>query len=210
MPRERERESSRIWHDLSFLFAMRALVFALLLLAGCAPPPEPSAQRRDPVPPAPSSLTVPGIAYAVHQAVNRAREQYGLPPLQHDAALALIALGHSADMAQRGYFAHADPEGREAGARTRAAGYRYRYLGENLFAGTLYSQTSVRIAGGRRDVFYRWHTPDGLAEEVVRGWLESPGHRRNLLSARYTHEGIGVAFGENAVVLVTQKLSEPR
>jgi uncharacterized protein YkwD len=182
----------------------------LTVVAGCVPLPAPSAQLRDPVPPAPSNLTMSGIAFRVHQAVNRAREQRCLGPLHLDPALSEIALGHSADMARRGYFAHADPEERQAGGRAREAGYRYRYLGENLFAGTLYSQTSVRVVGGQRDVFYRWYTPEDLADEVVRGWLESPGHRRNLLSAQYTHEGIGVAFGENGTVLVTQKLSEPR
>ena len=76
--------------------------------------------------------------------------------------------------------------------------------------GTLYSQVTARIVDGRRNVFYRWYTPEELAGEVVRAWLDSPGHRDNLLAPRYTHEGIGVAFGEDGMVFVTQNLSEPR
>ena len=190
---------------------MRLSALLLVLsIAGCMPPPPSAAQPRDAVPPPPVTVTPAGIAARVHRAVNEARAERGLARLTYDGALEALAHGHSADMAARGYFAHADPRGLRAGERARDAGYRYQHLGENLFMSTLYSQTTARVVDGRRDVFYRWYTPSELAEETVRAWLESPGHRANLLSQRYTHEGIGVAFGENGTVLITQNLSEPR
>ena len=185
------------------------LLFALSL-AGCLPPPSPVAQPSGAVPPPPVTVTPEGIAAHVHRAVNDARAGRGLARLTYDGALEALAHGHSADMAARGYFAHADSRGNRAGERARDADYRYQHLGENLFMSTLYSQTTTRVVDGRRDVFYRWYTPAELAEEAVQAWLESPGHRANLLSQRYTHEGIGVAFGEDGTVLVTQNLSEPR
>ena len=190
---------------------MRLLILAALLaIAGCMSPPNAPAPPRAPVPPPPVTVTPAGIALYVHRATNRARTARNLSALAYDDALESLAHGHSADMAGRGYFAHADPRGNRAGERARAAGYRYQHLGENLFQGTLYSQTSTRIVGGRQDVFYRWYLPDELAEEIVQAWLDSPGHRTNLLSPRYTHEGIGVAFAPDGHVLVTQNLSEPR
>ena len=190
---------------------MRLSTIAVLaLVAGCLPTPAPPAAPREAVPPPPVTTTPQSIAVDVHRAVNRARTARGLSPLAYDGALEALALGHSADMAARAYFAHADPEGKQAGERARDAEYRYQHFGENLFMGTLYSQVTARIVDGRRNVFYRWYTPEELAGEVVRAWLDSPGHRDNLLAPRYTHEGIGVAFGEDGMVFVTQNLSEPR
>jgi len=88
------------------------------------------------------------------------------PRLQWNPLLAKTAQRHSESMAAEGYFDHVDSQGRTVGARARAAGYRYRVVGENL-------------AAGHRSI-----------EEAIRGWLLSASHCRNLIDPRFTEFGI--------------------
>ena len=110
--------------------------------------------------------------------VNAERTQRGLPALRRDRDLADAARGHSADMVRRDYFAHTSPTGETFKDRVRAAGY-----GEPG-------------AGWRAGENLGWGTgPRAAPEELVKAWLESPGHRRILLSSQYRELGIGVAGG---------------
>lgn len=105
---------------------------------------------------------------AVVRLTNQARARNGCRPLVHDPRLHTAAERHSADMVAKGYFEHTGRDGRSAGDRIRAAGFPpARSWGEN-------------IAMGQRS-----------ASEVVRGWLNSPGHRRNIMYCSYTHIGVG-------------------
>ncbi|WP_261575020.1 CAP domain-containing protein [Frankia gtarii] len=101
--------------------------------------------------------------------VERGRE--GLAPLAVDARLAAAAEGHCRDMAARGFFAHTSPDGRTVSDRVTDLGYRYARVAENIAAG----QTT--------------------AEEVVAGWMQSPGHRANILIPQLRQIGIGHATG---------------
>ncbi len=101
--------------------------------------------------------------------VERGRE--GLAPLAVDARLAAAAEGHSRDMAARGFFAHTSPDGRTVSDRVTDLGYRYARVAENIAAG----QTT--------------------AEEVVAGWMQSPGHRANILIPQLRQIGVGRATG---------------
>lgn len=92
-------------------------------------------------------------------------------PLKLSPALGRAALAHSLDMATRDYFDHTAPEGSTPASRATRAGYAWRVVGENIAAGVA--------------------TP----EEVVAGWLQSPGHCQNLMDPRFTD--MGVAYGVN-------------
>ena len=85
-----------------------------------------------------------------------------------------VALGHAADMADHDYFEHADLEGRTPADRVRAAGYREKLVGENI----AYGPTSV--------------------EEVVQGWVDSPGHCENIMDPRFSEMGIAMASGRSS------------
>lgn len=89
-------------------------------------------------------------------------------PLESAAAL------HARDMATRDYFAHRGKDGREPRDRVRGAGYAARLTGENIAFGA------------------------ESAEEVVAGWLDSPGHCANIMDGRFRHTGIGIATGREA------------
>ena len=111
---------------------------------------------------------------------NAARVEHGLVPLTAEPRLAEAARRHNDDMVARGFFAHESPEGGTVADRVRATGYGYRLVAEN-------------IAAGQR-------TP----AEVVQGWLDSPGHRRNILTAEARHLGVALAQGGTYGTMWTQ------
>ncbi|WP_431991907.1 CAP domain-containing protein [Streptomyces albogriseolus] len=128
-------------------------------------------------------LTPEGLdrtAAEVVELTNRERTRAGLRPLSRDPLLTTAAQAHSADMVARGFYAHTAPDGGKPWDRAAAAGSRCRTVGEN-------------IACGQRS-----------AAEVVRGWMNSPGHRANILKPEFTHIGVGFAGGGRAGTYWTQ------
>ncbi|MFF0200473.1 CAP domain-containing protein [Streptomyces sp. NPDC005017] len=111
---------------------------------------------------------------------NRERASAGLPPLAADPLLTRAAQAHSADMVARDFYSHTSPEGSGPRDRAVAVGAVRRSTGEN-------------IACGQRS-----------AAEVVTGWMNSPGHRANILRPEFTHIGIGFAGGGRAGTYWTQ------
>jgi uncharacterized protein YkwD len=101
--------------------------------------------------------------------VNAARAGAGCAAVSPDPGLTAVARAHSADMRDRGYFAHVDPDGRDPFDRAAAAGVAAR--AENIAAGQ----------------------PDAAA--VMAAWMDSPGHRRNILDCSLDSLGVGVATG---------------
>jgi len=111
-----------------------------------------------------------GTADFVQQVLNltnQFRAQNGLAPLRLNAELNAAALAHSKDMALKDYFSHTGKNGSSPGDRLKAVGYESQAWGENIAAG--------------------YSTP----EQVVQGWINSPGHRANLLNRSYTELGVG-------------------
>ncbi|GAQ54071.1 CAP domain-containing protein [Streptomyces acidiscabies] len=107
----------------------------------------------------------------VLELTNRERIRAGLGPLAADGPLARAARAYCVDMAARAFYSHTSPEGTQPWDRAKAAGSVKRSIGEN-------------IACGQRS-----------AAEVVEGWMNSPGHRANILKADFTHLGVGFAGG---------------
>ena len=107
------------------------------------------------------------IEKAVLTLTNAERQKAGLQPLQMDDKLMDSARQKSADMATNHYFSHTSPTYGSPFDQMKANGITYRAAAEN-------------IAQGQRS-----------AEEVVTGWMNSPGHRQNILTPGYTHIGIG-------------------
>ncbi|GAA4081050.1 sigma-70 family RNA polymerase sigma factor [Streptomyces shaanxiensis] len=103
--------------------------------------------------------------------VNKERSAAGCGPLAEDALLNKAAQGHSADMAARGFFDHTNPDGEDPGQRITEAGYRWSTYGEN-------------IAQGQQ-------TP----EAVMESWMNSPGHRANILNCSFKDIGVGIHDG---------------
>ncbi|KAA9030613.1 CAP domain-containing protein [Niallia endozanthoxylica] len=98
---------------------------------------------------------------------NQERAKNGLAPLQVDTELSKVAREKSLDMANKGYFSHTSPTYGSPFDMMKQFGISYRAAGEN-------------IAMGQRS-----------PEEVVQAWMNSEGHRKNILSANFTHIGVG-------------------
>ncbi|EKX63886.1 CAP domain-containing protein [Streptomyces ipomoeae] len=111
---------------------------------------------------------------------NAERAAAGLRPLSSDRLLTSAAQAHSTDMVARNFYSHTSPDGSEPWHRAAAAGSTRRSIGEN-------------IACGQRS-----------AAEVVLGWMNSPGHRANILKPDFTHMGVGFAGGGAAGTYWTQ------
>ncbi|RDI95754.1 CAP domain-containing protein [Meiothermus sp. QL-1] len=121
---------------------------------------------------------------------NEARQAQGLGPLVWDALAHRAALHHAQDMLKRNYFAHRSPEGQGPAERLQRAGVLEVAVGENLaqFAG--YPEAEV-------------------PRRALEGWLESPGHRANLLNPRFTHLGVGLVREGRRVVVVQNFVARP-
>lgn len=104
------------------------------------------------------------------EATNKARA--GKSPLAINDALTRAAQNKADDMVKRGYFAHTTPYGKSPWEWVKEAGYDYENAGENL---------AVNF---------------DTAQGVVKGWINSPSHKKNLMSDTYTEVGIGIAIGE--------------
>jgi uncharacterized protein YkwD len=102
----------------------------------------------------------------VLELVNAERAKNGLPRLNLDPTLCQAARWLAEDMARRDCFSHTDGLGRTVAERLRALGYRYRSAGENIARG------------------------QATADEVVKGWLRSTGHRSNILSPEFREVGL--------------------
>ncbi|MCX4759303.1 CAP domain-containing protein [Kitasatospora purpeofusca] len=142
-----------------------------------APTAAPSTAKPSPTAPRPTATTAPGgssnssFAQQVADLVNTQRSQAGCGPLTVDPKLTTAAQVHSDDMADRNFFDHASPEGRHADYRIEAAGYRWSSWGEN-------------IARGQKD-----------PAAVMESWMNSPGHRANILNCSFKQIGVGVRTG---------------
>ena len=154
---------------------LSAVVLALTACAAGVQYPAPSGGGSAPESPA----TQADRAQEVARLVNAHRARIGCPPLAWDALAAQAAQRHTEDMVRRNYFDHASPEGQNVGERLRAQGASWRAVAENI----AYGQET--------------------AAEVVRGWLNSAGHRRNIENCTYTRQGVGYARGRWTHVFYT-------
>jgi uncharacterized protein YkwD len=127
---------------------------------------------------APEAATLAAVHAATVCLVNAERIDRGLPRLTENARLATAARRYAGDMVAGGYFSHTGRDGSDFVMRLRRVGYipagRAWSAGENLAWGT----------GAL-----------GTPAAIVRAWMNSPGHRANVLDARFREVGLGIALG---------------
>ncbi len=118
--------------------------------------------------------------------INRVRQN--LESLETNPLLEFAAEEKAKDMALKGYFSHVGPEGKTPWQWLGEAGYEYSYAGENLAVNFIDSQ------------------------DVVNAWMNSEGHRANILNGKYTEIGIGTATGTykgRETVFIAQYFGKP-
>jgi uncharacterized protein YkwD len=111
--------------------------------------------------------------------VNVERAKVGCGAVHRDSRLDAAAQGHSADMAARGFFDHTTPEGKDPWERARDAGYT--------------TPTGENIAAGQR-----------TAADVMESWMDSDGHRANIVNCGSAAIGMGLARARNGTPYWTQ------
>ncbi|SEB44881.1 CAP domain-containing protein [Paenibacillus sp. GP183] len=119
-----------------------------------------------------STISVSSYANQVVSLVNKERANAGLSALSSDSALSSMALAKAKDMYNNNYFSHTSPTYGSPFAMMTAFGIKYSYAGEN-------------IAMGQR-------TP----QEVMTAWMNSAGHRQNILSPNFAKIGVAYYNGE--------------
>lgn len=133
-----------------------------------------------------SGTTSTGTATEEQQALtllNADRTANGLAPLRLNSQLASLAEYYAQDMINRNFFAHNNPEGQTPFDRMKAWGINYGYAGENLAI-----NTSVAAA--------------------EKAFMNSSGHRANILNAHYTQVGLGVRHNQKGQVYVVQEFTD--
>ncbi len=134
----------------------------------------------------------------VLELTNKRRRANNLPELKHDSRIDTLARNHSRNMLAQDALSHT-LDGLDSNDRARAAGYdcrrdlgngRYSFgLAENIAYREPYSNTALRTA-----------------EELVSGWMRSPGHRENILDAEFARIGVGIAVDRDKLY-ATQNFS---
>ncbi|MBO7195944.1 MAG: SafA/ExsA family spore coat assembly protein [Clostridia bacterium] len=119
------------------------------------------------------SSSVSAYEAEVVSLINEIRKNNGLKPLVQDWQLTRVARYKSQDMKDLGYFSHTSPTYGSPFDMMRSFGISYRTAGENIAKG--------------------YQSP----QAVVNAWMNSPGHRANILNSSYTHIGVGYVSSGN-------------
>lgn len=143
----------------------------------------------------PTLPDVPAVERQIVELTNSFRAQNNLGSVTPNAALAAVARAYAAYIAKNGKLSHT-ADGREAGERISSGGYQWCEVSENL-ASFLDS---------------RGFTSIDLAKSSVEGWINSPGHRKNLVAQHVTEIGVGVvqAPGDKPKFIAVQLFARPK
>lgn len=133
-------------------------------------------------------LRVVEVERKIHEETNDRRRKHGLDALEYSDHLSIIAAWYSREMAQRGFFDHESPEGEGPNDRYGRFGHDTRSSGENIAL----TQPGLLV------------TADEAAQSVVDDWMNSPGHRENILRDQFEREGIGIHFTSQGAMYSTQ------
>jgi uncharacterized protein YkwD len=117
----------------------------------------------------PATAQTPSFQQQILQLVNAERKKVNAPPLTLNSKLNQAAQNHTNDMVAKRYFSHTSPSGSTMVSRVKAVGYSYRTIGENIAAGK------------------------ASANDTMIQWMNSAGHRKNILNPSFKELGVGYA-----------------
>jgi len=175
-------------NDLKILKLCLLIVFLLPCAAGAAQTYEQKLEKK------------------IHALVNAERVKHGLKTFKYSEKLSSIARAHSRDMAEKNFTSHINKEGLNPSDRAKKAGYNiikkktngYRKgVGENIHESYMEKELNGVITPFLPPV-------NEAAKRAVDGWMNSPGHRANILNPDYTFAGIGVAISKDKRIKATQ------
>jgi len=164
----------------------------------------PAARQQKPQP----TVEATDLARRIHAQINVNRKKHGLQSLVWNDTLTRIAAKHSRDMANRSYLGHDSPEGRTFSDRYQQDGYSCEIRignlihagAENIALSRLYNSMTTE----NDTAYYNWNTVQEIALKTVDGWMNSPGHRKNILTPYWRQEGIGIEIAPGNKIYITQ------
>ncbi len=166
------------WHTASVLSVLSAMLLGAMALLSLVAVPAQAANASAPKCGG-GTISLNGEEKAAFSLHNQIRKERNLRPLCVHPALQKAARAHSEDMIRRDYFSHDTKGGRTFDARLKAfgydpEGYRSYAIGENIAYGS---------------------GPYGEPESIMKSWMKSDGHRRNILNDEFREIGIGTFSG---------------
>ena len=139
--------------------------------------------------PQPPPVDPATLEAALVAGINAQRAAAGLPPLQLDPDLVMVARERSNDMAQRGYFSHVSPTGETFSSLMQSHGVACSWCGENIAYNNFGDDQTVAV--------------------VLSAWIASPGHRDNILRPDFSRVGVGVALDGSGLKYYTAVFAGP-
>jgi len=157
------------------------LATIVVILAGCPPyaPPPPDDTNTGGA----ADSVIAAIEQRAHDLVNIERANNGLPALAMNSDVRAVARAHSEDMAANNYFSHTNLDDESPFDRLDKAGVPWRTAGENIGYNSGYADP---------------------AAVAVDSWMNSDGHRANILTEAFTHAGMGVGRAPDGAYYFTQ------
>lgn len=143
------------------------------------------------------------IENIVFSKVNEERRKRGLRALIWDPKLAEVARLHSLDMANKSYFSHDNPEGDDPTMRARKRGIETETQKGSVIMIGIAENIGMMPTGNVEGYGYVSSSND-VADAMMKSWMNSPGHRANILDASYDFIGVGVAYNGYGTYYLTQ------
>ena len=153
-----------------------------------------------------STIYYPLLHAAIFYETNQERKKAGIPLLLFHQSLEAAAYGHALDMRTYDFFSHTSVvSGKESvGERAILAGFNWSWVGENIAIsfGIDYTASTPVYTPNQNGGYFSYeykgepilpHTYLSLAKAVVNQWMNSPGHKANILNVNYNYLGIGAA-----------------
>jgi|SRR5271165_623070 len=132
-------------------------------------------------------MPLKGPEKTILELTNVERKKQDLPPLKPNALLFKVAQAHSENMAKQGKMEH-ELDGQTPGQRLKAAGYAFARAHENIAA----ADAGISL------------------EQLMKAWMDSKGHRENILNPQCTEIGLGRATDKEGKTFYTQVFAKPK
>lgn len=130
------------------------------------------------------SVDISLLEHRVFERINQKRAEFGLEMLVWNEQVAAVSRLHSANMAKYDFFSHVGIDGKQIDGRADSLGLsKWRMIGENIA--------------------YNMGFDDPI-ERAISGWMQSPGHRKNLLRNNWKETGIGISVSAKGKYFITQ------
>ena len=159
-------------------------------------------------------LSVKAIEKAVFRLTNEFRKQQGINVLEYMDEISVIAGTHSRDMSDRGFFSHENPDGEDPTARAKIAAFSglkkspdgVPRLGFSENIGRVGRYLSIKEIKRNGEIVrreFKWQSEAMIAKQIIKGFIDSEEHRKNLLDASKAYLGVGI-YIHREHVFITQ------